>query len=477
MRMSEFGSGDLLPGRLLSLTIENFRGVRDRVEFNLDASVVLLWGPNGTGKTTLFDALLWLLQGSLPRLAAQTMRRNEDYVVNAYRRASPATVSARVRSDGQEFEVTRRGFASQNVLEIRGIGRSVTGEPYQLLEKLLLGVRDLPLDEVLATSGLLQQDDLRLLLRDKPDQRYRQLLRLLGLEVLEKFERHLRGRQKDARVATRETQQLLDRQRSRVSELTDEIETVVALIERSAAEQGTVTNTGRLTESLTSLDLRFRELGTSSQWAALQAETSGLMARLSTVIRVIDGLEPEEPYIPRAVISEEALRAAEFAYVAAREAVRVALHELELLQQTEDALDQLARLAIPQLESASDDGRGLVSCPVCLSTVDRAQTIQSLTDRAQVGSIVAAAEARLDAARSSESVAREDRAALQEEQRRIAEVHDLQRSQEEDARTILRELQALRSGPTVVVRGLDDLDIEQPVNRFVANSAGVRIGS
>mgnify|MGYP003218901692 FL=1 len=48
--------------KLLKLKLENFKGVRD---FSLDADGknVAVYGSNGTGKSTLFDAFTWCLFG------------------------------------------------------------------------------------------------------------------------------------------------------------------------------------------------------------------------------------------------------------------------------------------------------------------------------------------------------------------------------------------------------------------------------
>ncbi len=43
--------------RLQTLTVTNFRSIRDTVAIDLDAPVVLLHGQNGAGKTTVMSAL------------------------------------------------------------------------------------------------------------------------------------------------------------------------------------------------------------------------------------------------------------------------------------------------------------------------------------------------------------------------------------------------------------------------------------
>jgi DNA repair exonuclease SbcCD ATPase subunit len=75
------------------IEIEGFRGFANRQRLELDASVVILAGPNGTGKTSFFDAVQWLLIGTLDRLEPWRVRRNAEHVVNQYQAAlgEPAT--------------------------------------------------------------------------------------------------------------------------------------------------------------------------------------------------------------------------------------------------------------------------------------------------------------------------------------------------------------------------------------------------
>ena len=74
------------------LRVEAFRGFRDAREFDLSAAAVVVTGPNGTGKTSFFDALQWGLLGSLERLESLRARRNVEHVVNQYRLGRKACV-------------------------------------------------------------------------------------------------------------------------------------------------------------------------------------------------------------------------------------------------------------------------------------------------------------------------------------------------------------------------------------------------
>src|SRR4051812_24148676 len=81
-------------GRLTSLTIEGFRGFNRKTRLDFDASAVLLQGQNGSGKTSVFDALQWLLTGDLPRIHPWRLRKNDEFVVNAYCSPHIASVEA-----------------------------------------------------------------------------------------------------------------------------------------------------------------------------------------------------------------------------------------------------------------------------------------------------------------------------------------------------------------------------------------------
>jgi recombinational DNA repair ATPase RecF len=81
---------------LKHLKIEAFRGVNEPCDLDLNASAVVVSGANGRGKTSLTDAVQWLLLGSLPRLTPLRNKRNEEHIVNRYAEESKklATVEA-----------------------------------------------------------------------------------------------------------------------------------------------------------------------------------------------------------------------------------------------------------------------------------------------------------------------------------------------------------------------------------------------
>lgn len=65
--------------RLTEATVESFRAYSKPQQFNLDASVVVLYGPNGLGKTSFFDAIDYACTGRIGRLCRQRKFNQEDF--------------------------------------------------------------------------------------------------------------------------------------------------------------------------------------------------------------------------------------------------------------------------------------------------------------------------------------------------------------------------------------------------------------
>jgi energy-coupling factor transporter ATP-binding protein EcfA2 len=57
--------------RILSLEIENVRGIRDRLVFSPEGENFLIYGPNGTGKSAIVDAIDFLFSGRISRLVGK----------------------------------------------------------------------------------------------------------------------------------------------------------------------------------------------------------------------------------------------------------------------------------------------------------------------------------------------------------------------------------------------------------------------
>jgi len=178
------------PLTILSVSIENFRGFRDRQTIELDASATVVSGSNGKGKTSFFDAVQWLLLGSLSRLASLASRRSGEYIINRFADVGAlASVTATLRLDERIVIVSRSGDHRQSQLRWEAGDETLVGaEAESALAVGLLQNPENSLRDAVLTSGVLQQDVVRAVLEDDPKNRYRHMATFLGLEEIAGFE-------------------------------------------------------------------------------------------------------------------------------------------------------------------------------------------------------------------------------------------------------------------------------------------------
>jgi len=69
--------------KLTSLKVGPFRGFAKEEEFNLNSSGVLIYGPNGTGKSSFCEALEYSLLGSVEEASSKRLK-DEEYLKNIY---------------------------------------------------------------------------------------------------------------------------------------------------------------------------------------------------------------------------------------------------------------------------------------------------------------------------------------------------------------------------------------------------------
>jgi len=97
--------------QLLNLTIRNFRGFGDAgVTTSLNGDLLLIFGPNGFGKTSLAEAIEWLFYGTTKR-----RQRGESYGRAEYANTfanvhggSPTEVSATIKLGGRDMAIAVR---------------------------------------------------------------------------------------------------------------------------------------------------------------------------------------------------------------------------------------------------------------------------------------------------------------------------------------------------------------------------------
>lgn len=123
--------------RLRKLVVGPFRGFRVAETFDLDKRIVLFYGPNGTGKTSLCEALEHGLLGQVEEAGAKRIASN-DYLRNVYARSFVAPTLTGTDANGNEVRVTsdldslRFCFVEKN--RIDAFSRIAARTPAQRLE-------------------------------------------------------------------------------------------------------------------------------------------------------------------------------------------------------------------------------------------------------------------------------------------------------------------------------------------------------
>lgn len=70
--------------KLKSLSVGPFRGFAKQEEFDLSSNLVLIYGPNGTGKSSFCEALEYSMLGNIAEAESKRFRNQHNYLKNAY---------------------------------------------------------------------------------------------------------------------------------------------------------------------------------------------------------------------------------------------------------------------------------------------------------------------------------------------------------------------------------------------------------
>lgn len=385
--------------KLESLTVSGFRGFAEERHFDLSADVILVHGPNGSGKTSFFDAVLWAVTGTVDRLGP------DSDLVSRYSEFGEARVVLELRrEDDSPVRIVRR-FDGQSTITVDAAGRQSAGAAADavLLDLMWPEAKSAPrpgesLSRSVTHAIYLQQDQVRSFLEAEDEQsRFAIVAEIVGAGRIGELLRQLETSRKAWNTATNrlraEAEPLLRRReqlRAHVAELSGggpAASTVeehwatwasrasIALRDEAPSTEGDRTRVlDRLLEGLR------RQQRRSEQRLSQLGDLSQLVERLLALPASagLDGLREEVAAMQQVVaIASTDLANAE---TSAADTRRSQVQE----SQERESLAALAHLALRHLGKR---------CPVCTQEYDRELTqahlrnlLESLDQTTVVGS-------------------------------------------------------------------------------------------
>lgn len=209
--------------RLRELTIAGFRGFRLQQTIHLDASIVVVHGSNGSGKSSIAEALEWLLLGDISRRkrANSPSEYKGDYLRNVHCSRNELTfVEARVVLLDHELTIRREYQSPRRSSRILIDGSEVD-------ELSAVGI---PIEW--NTRPILSQGEIKGFVDTEQKDRYGEIAYILGLDILGEFRRGLmdlrnnmnRGTIISKAIGLRDARVEDLRQYAELNSLSDEIE-------------------------------------------------------------------------------------------------------------------------------------------------------------------------------------------------------------------------------------------------------------
>jgi energy-coupling factor transporter ATP-binding protein EcfA2 len=168
--------------RLIGIKPTYFRAFGDSNWISLNSNLVVIYGPNGFGKTSISEALEWLLYGKTRRRErgeALSQREHQGSYRNVHAPAGhPTSVEAKLKAtNGTEYQIKR-----ELQIGARNVETSVTFIDAAPADFSTIG---LSTDELY--KPVIAQDSLHEIIHAKPKERRDKISAALGLEPLVRF--------------------------------------------------------------------------------------------------------------------------------------------------------------------------------------------------------------------------------------------------------------------------------------------------
>ena len=400
--------------RIMAVEMDGFRAFGGSVSLDLDADAVVVVGVNGSGKTSVFDAILWALTGKVRRLGSV-----DAPVLSMWSESGDVRVRLHLRdATGGALEVTRtsEGPGSRLTLNVGGTHIPEALAAGTLVERLWpIGLNNPDASSALAVAltraVYLQQDNVRDFIDASSDEdRFKAISELIGAGAVTQLQTGLENSRNLWSRATTAMSQELPSLRERVALMEAEMERLAPVGSPEAVSEERWH--GWLNRCF-SVGVRTRD---APPWTSSGATIVGeeVMRELGAVAQQVQRRETELRSVsaelpglvsPAAVDAHEQTEAVakllkdfdnsrQALLVLRQNAADQARQEAVRAEQTDD-LRRLAAIALRHLDER---------CPVCDQDYDRESTRARLTtfvaseeplvaaDQA-VGSVAAAAQA------------------------------------------------------------------------------------
>lgn len=170
------------------IRIKNFRGIGKELNLDTDADIIVIYGPNGTGKTSIIDAIEWTITGEVERLWG----RNYDELVNA--NESLVNLFSKERLAEVQVEFDKDG---ESILEKRYIDLSKSRRSYAEIDnrrvndktmiRKIVGIQMPQVDvrrlrKVFLRSHFLGQNTILEFITQNPENRYDAFSHMVGTQ-------------------------------------------------------------------------------------------------------------------------------------------------------------------------------------------------------------------------------------------------------------------------------------------------------
>ncbi|MFH1690689.1 MAG: AAA family ATPase [Candidatus Eisenbacteria bacterium] len=286
-----------MPYTVKSLKLEGFRGFRDFISLDFEPGLVILRGPNRSGKSSTVNAIAWAIAGgevAKKDLGPVTIRERVGWeATNLEAKNCKVTLSLEGGDDGGDLVIERTGGRGGGAVVMRR-GDEIHSDP---LKALGLSV------DSLVSSVFLPQEVVRAPVSVEPKSRERVFAQLAGLGSLSALEEALSSSSAAIKGACREIQQLRDvidgrikaqvgLKKADLEKATQQAETAGLTpsdLNRAAAPQLAQRTTAAISAFCTSYSIEVLLVPEVTTWHDLE----GFIAEVRSSLRVFEAESPE----------------------------------------------------------------------------------------------------------------------------------------------------------------------------------------